>query len=198
MPAIVDHDERRREVTEAAFRLVAKSGLAALTVRAVADEVGCSTAVVSHYFENKRQLLIQTYELSADRAASRFFAARDSQADLAGCLAVLLPLDAARADDWNVWFCFWGEAVADPELGMRQRARVANTIGFIATLLRRDWPRLRTAGEPLVEHLASRILSALLGVAVQALFSPALWPPARQLQIITDELASLDHHGASL
>ena len=198
MPAIVDHDERRREVAEAAFRLVAKNGLAALTVRAVAEEVGCSTAVVSHYFANKRQLLIQTYELSADRAATRFFAARDSHADIASCLAVLLPLDAARADDWNVWFCFWGEAVADPELGVRQRARVANTIGFIGTLLSRDLPHLRTADKTVIEHLASRLLSALLGVAVQALFSPALWPPARQLQIMADELASLNHHGASL
>ena len=198
MPAIVDHDERRREVAEAAFRLVAKSGLAALTVRAVAEEVGCSTAVVSHYFANKRQLLIQTYELSADRAATRFLAARDGRADLAGCLAVLLPLDAERADDWNVWFCFWGEAVADPELGMRQRARVATTIGFISPLLRRDLPHLRSADEAEIEHLASRILSTLLGVAVQALFAPALWPPARQLQIMADELASLDHHGASL
>ncbi len=198
MPAIVDHDDRRREVTEAAFRLVAKSGLAALTVRAVADEVGYSTAVVSHYFENKRELLIQTYELSAESAAARFFAAREAGADLAGCLAVLLPLDAARADDWNVWFCFWGEAVADPELGMRQRARVSNTIGFIGALLRRDRPHLRTADEAMIERLASRILSTLLGVAVQALFSPALWPPARQLQIIADELASLDHHGTSL
>ncbi len=198
MPAIVDHDERRREVAEAAFRLVAKRGLAALTVRAVADEVGCSTAVVSHYFENKRQLLIQTYELSAEGAAARFFAARDAGADLSGCLAVLLPLDAARADDWNVWFCFWGEAAADPELAGRQRARVANTIGFIGTLLRRDQPHLRTASEAMIERLASRILSTLMGVAVQALFSPALWPPARQMQIITDELATLAHHDASL
>ena len=198
MPAIVDHDERRREVAEAALRLVAKRGLAALTVRAVADEVGCSTAVVSHYFENKRQLLIQTYELSADRAAARFLEARDAGADLAGCLAVLLPLDTARADDWNVWFCFWSEAVADPELSVRQRARVANTIGFIGMLLRRDQPRLRTADEAVIERLASRILSALLGVAVQALFSPALWPPARQVQIMADELATLEHHGASL
>jgi len=57
MPLIVDHDARRREVGAIAARLIATSGLEGVTVRDVARIAGFSTAVVSHYFDNKRALL---------------------------------------------------------------------------------------------------------------------------------------------
>ena len=52
MPKIVDHEERRREVTLAAARIVIESGRSALTARNVAEATGWSTTVVSHYFDD--------------------------------------------------------------------------------------------------------------------------------------------------
>ena len=68
MPVFVDHEERRRQVVAVASRLIAQAGLDAVTVRDVANAADCSTAIVSHYFHNKKELLFLTYRGSIDRA----------------------------------------------------------------------------------------------------------------------------------
>lgn len=57
MPRSVDHDERRREIARAGLRLLAKSGPRGLTLRALAEELGGSITMVTHFFPNRRVLL---------------------------------------------------------------------------------------------------------------------------------------------
>ncbi len=57
MPRNVDRDERRREVTRAAIQLLAKRGPRGLTLRALADELGGSITLVTHFYPNRRALL---------------------------------------------------------------------------------------------------------------------------------------------
>src|SRR6188474_2840464 len=61
VPRYVDHGERRQELIEAATELVARRGRSALTVRNLADALGTSTKVVSHYFDDMAELLHATY-----------------------------------------------------------------------------------------------------------------------------------------
>ncbi|MDF2920421.1 MAG: TetR family transcriptional regulator, partial [Microbacterium sp.] len=44
MPRLIDHDHRNDEIAAAAFRVLARDGVAALSVRRVADEAGIATA----------------------------------------------------------------------------------------------------------------------------------------------------------
>ena len=71
MPLIVDHEFRRKEVAAVASQLIARAGLEAVTIRDVAQAAGCSTAIVSHYFHNKRELLLFTYRYSIESATAR-------------------------------------------------------------------------------------------------------------------------------
>ena len=57
MPRIVDHDARRRRVAEEAAELIAERGIDAVTFREIGERAGCSTAIVSHYFRDKRDVL---------------------------------------------------------------------------------------------------------------------------------------------
>ena len=57
MPRNVDHDERRREVARAAIRLLARKGPRGLTLRALADELGGSITIVTHFFRNRSAIL---------------------------------------------------------------------------------------------------------------------------------------------
>lgn len=57
MPRSVDHDGRRRDVARAAIRLLAKNGPRGLTLRALADELGGSITLVTHFFPNRRAVL---------------------------------------------------------------------------------------------------------------------------------------------
>ena len=57
----VDHDSRREEVAGAAAALIANEGLEALTTRALAKALGCSIGVLSHYFNNKEDIVIAAF-----------------------------------------------------------------------------------------------------------------------------------------
>ncbi|MFJ7496126.1 TetR/AcrR family transcriptional regulator [Streptomyces sp. NPDC097727] len=70
MPAEVESAERRREIGEAALRVVRERGAARLTIRAVADAMGGSTSLVTHYVRNRRELLILTFATVEHRWAA--------------------------------------------------------------------------------------------------------------------------------
>ena len=57
MPKQVDHDERRRQIVEAMFRVAARDGLASATYRTIAAEAGVPAAQVQYYFAAKTDLI---------------------------------------------------------------------------------------------------------------------------------------------
>lgn len=186
MPRIVDHDERRRHVAAVAARLVADGGIDAATVREVAAAAGTSTAIVCHYFRNKRELLQLTFAHAAGRARRRIDAVLDRDpGDVRGLCEALLPLDDERRDDWRVWFAFWAPAVADPALGADQQRRMRETRDRIAAAMTAapDAPTRAAA-----EREARRLLTIVTGIAAQAVFDPAEWSPSRQRALLRDEL----------
>ena len=74
MPRVVDVEERRQELTDAAARLIARAGIGAATMREVAAEAGLTTGALTHYFADKRELLQCTLDgvaATADRPAPR-------------------------------------------------------------------------------------------------------------------------------
>lgn len=75
MPRQVDHTARRDAVTAAALAIAADRGFAAVTIRAVAERVGASTSVVTHYVSGRDELL--------RLAARREIATRKAQAEAA-------------------------------------------------------------------------------------------------------------------
>src|SRR6478672_10880923 len=71
MPKRVDHEARRREITDAVCRITVKGGLAAATFREVAAEAGVSVRLVQYYFGSKDELLLATQRHVAERAVER-------------------------------------------------------------------------------------------------------------------------------
>ncbi len=189
MPKQVDHEQRRREVVDAAGALVVRSGRRALTVRNVADEVGCSTTVVSHYFTDMAELLHATSTLAADRARARIEAVlADDPLDLRGVIEAVLPLDDERRATWAIWFAFWTEALSDERLGADQRRHARSTVQRYATILDAV---VRERGRPLacsIDEAAHRLGALVQGIAAQAAFDPASWTPARQRAVLEGEL----------
>lgn len=57
MPRAVDVNDRRREIAEAALRIISTKGYRAMTLRAVAAELNGSLTLVTHYYPNRAALL---------------------------------------------------------------------------------------------------------------------------------------------
>lgn len=71
MPKVVDHDQRRRHITDAVCRITLRGGLAAATFREVAAEAGVSVRLIQHYFGTKAALLETTQEHVGERSIAR-------------------------------------------------------------------------------------------------------------------------------
>ena len=171
MPIQVDRESQRDHVTSLAARLVAQEGVAALTFRRVAEAAGSSTAIVSTYFTDKRDLLLSTFRAAASRTTVRFEAAINAGGSLQDCLEAWLPLDADRLTDWRVILAFWGVAVTDPELAAVQDGHVGRARARVERLLRAE--RGDRAGSWPPPELAHQIVALMLGIALQAVFEPA-------------------------
>ena len=193
MPIQVDRHVQREHVTSLAARLVAQEGVAALTFRRVAGAAGSSTAIVSTYFTDKRDLLLSTFRAAASRTTIRFEAAINAGGSLQDCLEAWLPLDEDRLTDWRVILAFWGVAVTDPELAAVQDGHVSRARARVERLLRAG--RGDGAGSrrspPELERLAQQILALTLGIALQAVFEPAASASLPQRALLTDGLARL-------
>ena len=189
MPIQVDRPRQRAHVTDLAAQLVAREGVAALTFRRVAEAAGSSTAIVSTYFTDKRDLLLSTLRAAASRTTVRFEAAIADGGDLQAGLEAWLPLDDQRLTDWRVIIAFWGVAVSDPELAEVQDGHVTRARARVEKLLRQD---RRLAEKPSgTVRLAQQVVALTLGIALQAVFESA-GPTARaQRTLLADGLSRL-------
>ena len=196
MPVFVDREERRRQVVAVASKLIAQAGLDAVTVRDVANAADCSTAIVSHYFHNKKELLFLTYRASIDRATQRCDAALGPEGvDLRAFLAEIMPLDEERLIEWKIWVAFWAKAIADPDIAAAQRDCVRRTRGNIARVLTALLARDALLPDLNPEDEARRLLVLIMGMAVQVMFDPDEWPNTRQHALADGELRKLFRRG---
>jgi TetR/AcrR family transcriptional repressor of bet genes len=119
VPRLVDHVERRRMITDAVRRVIARAGLDAATFQSVAAEAGISVRLVQYYFGSKDELLRATHRAVIQAAAERFVGPPDPgssalaspRAVLRTVLQMLLPLDADRRDDAVVLAAFHAAAL---------------------------------------------------------------------------------------
>ena len=192
MPRIVDHDQRRREVTRAAAKIVVNSGRGALTVRNVAAATGWSTTVVSHYFDDMADLFYETYSYATTRSRRRIdkVLATDPS-DVAKLIEAVLPLDQERREDWKIWFAFWSEALSNPTYADEQSTRAATTRDRIKVCL----AAMRKKGDVRrnvdIDAAADRLSALIPGIASAATFDPKSWSAARQRAVLRSELALL-------
>lgn len=192
MPRIVDAGARRREVAEAAAGLLVTRGRGALTVRSVAEAVGCSTTVVSHYFDDMSDLIHETYALSIERSGTRIRRVLDDDpTDLVGLIEAVLPLDEERAGDWRIWFAFWSEALTSPRFADEQRQRARTMLARLEHCLTLLAAEGRLADGIGLIDAAHRLGALVPGIAAEATFDPTRWTPDRQRRTLHTELALL-------
>ncbi|MFN8640435.1 MAG: TetR family transcriptional regulator C-terminal domain-containing protein [Candidatus Binatia bacterium] len=194
MPKIVHHDQRREAIARAAWRTIARAGLEASTVRAIARDAGCSTGVLQHYFPDKDALLLHALRLVTRQTGGRMAERANGRTGLAALRAVLreaLPLDAASRLEWRIWLAFWSRAVHDAGLAAEQRRRYRDWRAVIRALLRDAQRRgevsahLDPAGE------ADALVAFIDGLGLGAALEPARLSPARQRAMVDRYLRRL-------
>jgi DNA-binding transcriptional regulator YbjK len=115
-------ERRRKEIIEAALRLIGRTGRGGLSHRAVAEEAGVPLGATTYYFESRGDLLAQTLEHVADSELERFKSEREqlakikTPAALAKFVTDRLVHAATDRDALIAEYELWLEAGREPEL----------------------------------------------------------------------------------
>jgi AcrR family transcriptional regulator len=144
MPKRVDHEARRRQITDAVCRITVKGGLASASFREVAAEAGVSVRLVQYYFGTKDQLLLVTQQHVAQRASQRI-AARVARvpdtprAILRAILTSFIPDDVESRENMLMFVALHTASLVDPTLARAEARMVPDALhATVERQLRRD------------------------------------------------------------
>jgi AcrR family transcriptional regulator len=122
----MNYDDRRIEVVRAAWRTIVREGLDRTSMRAIAQELGSSTGVITHYFRDKEELILFALERVFENVVDDMKACakgRQGIDRLEQMIFVALPLKAIDRDDWKVWMAFLGYSIGREQLVREHRKR---------------------------------------------------------------------------
>jgi AcrR family transcriptional regulator len=184
MPKVVDHEQRRRELGLAVWRVIRRDGVERASVRTVAGEAGWSPGALRHYFATQSELLAFAMRLVLDRAT-------DPRQAVEQVLHELLPLDDERRAENEVWLAFTARALIDPEL-RAQHNEVHDALHQACASALETLAAAGRAHTGLATALQVERLHALTdGLAVHTALRPELMPPKQIVAVMRIHLDAL-------
>ncbi|MBB5128402.1 TetR/AcrR family transcriptional regulator [Streptomyces griseoloalbus] len=192
MPRVIDTDERSRLVAEAAWRVLVRDGIPALSVRKVAAEAGLPPSSLRYTFPTQDSLRIRAYELVAERLASRVAAIGPGGGWARSTLLELLPLDETRRLEMEIAVALGTAAMTDEALFATHRrvhqtlkdicGQVVCSLGTAPQKVEAETQRLHALVDGLALHLIRQDRGEDTGWAVRVLDShlAQLAPAPRQ------------------
>ncbi|MEV4441708.1 TetR family transcriptional regulator C-terminal domain-containing protein [Streptomyces sp. NPDC049577] len=143
MPKRVDHEERRRRIAEALWRIASTRGLDGVSLRDVAAEAGISLGQLQHYFATKDEMLVFSLdhisELATARVRDRILALAHTPSAreiIRETIAEMLPRDANSRTGLLVQLAYFVRAVHDERMARHAQQGVPALAGFFADQIR--------------------------------------------------------------
>jgi AcrR family transcriptional regulator len=199
MPKIVDHEQRRRELGHAVWRVIRRDGVDHASVRTVANEAGWSPGALRHYFATQSELLAFAMRLVVERIEGRISAINrhtDAREAVEQVLHELLPLDEERRAENEVWLAFTARALIDPELRAQHNEihdalhqACASSLETLAAA-----GRVQAGSQTALQ--VERLHALTDGLAVHTALRPELMPPERIVAVLRLHLDGLDREAA--
>lgn len=194
MPKEVDHTARRRELADAACRVIARNGLAGTTLGDVAAESGWSIGSIRYYFPTRDELVASALWRVGERIDDRIRRRTDGGMtlnDLRTAATELLPLDAGRREEALVHLAFLAQAAVVPALADAAESAAQQLQEPLAARI----AHAAQAGE-LPAHLdpedeAARLRLLLDGLRLQLITTPRHTPASWAQAILDDHLTAL-------
>jgi AcrR family transcriptional regulator len=194
VPKEVDHSARRRDLADAACRVIARNGLAATTLADVAEESGWSIGSIRHYFPNKDELIASALWRVGERVDERI---RDRTAggmtmkDLRTAATELLPLDADRRIEAVVHLAFLAQAAVVPALGDASEGATQRLQEPLAARIAYAVQAGELPAGLDAEDEAARLRVLLDGLRLQLVTTPRQTSAEWALAVLDDHLAAL-------
>ncbi|TQK71778.1 MULTISPECIES: TetR/AcrR family transcriptional regulator [unclassified Nocardioides] len=186
MPRLVDHDERRRAIIAAAWRLLATRGVDGVNMRDLAAEAGYTNGALSHYFAGKDEILRTSYEHVLDATNQRIEASVGHRTGLSALRRLcheVMPLTAEARLEARIAMSLWQRAMGDAAMAELNNAAVAEWKQQMA----RHWQEAIDAGElpaAAVPAGVELLMTTIIGLQVTAVLDPATTSRAAQVALV--------------
>lgn len=113
-------DARRRQILDAAARMIARRGFHAVRMTDIATECRTSRTAVHYYFPSRIALLNEALHWCAEqlfqRIDAKIQAVEGPEEQLRCLIDMQLPTEEQVHEEWSVWIQFWAEVCHRPEL----------------------------------------------------------------------------------
>jgi AcrR family transcriptional regulator len=189
-----NYGDRRIEVAEAAWRVIIREGLDRTSIRAIAQELGCSTGVITHYFRDKDELTLFALERVFENLLEDMKAYTDERQGIERLERMLfsaLPFEARGIAGWQVWIAFLGYAIGRENLVQEHQKRY----DFLRKLIYQELTDLQAA--KLIRHdldltLEANALVALVdGIGTSMVINSEQFHPDQQRYLVQRQIKTL-------
>lgn len=194
--AFSSREDRRTRLAEAVWRVIAKRGIGAVSVRTVATEAGMAAGSLRHLFPTQQELLQFSAELMIERATARVTEVAPTPDAVGYALAAigeLLPLTPDTRREFEINIALIAETPSNPGLaGIRDRAheQLLDLFARIVAMIQgEDQPTEKCCQE------GRRLLALVDGLGLHLLHQPAEDDTTWAVNTIREELTRIQHSG---
>jgi AcrR family transcriptional regulator len=194
MPKDVDHDERRVQLLEAVWRVIARDGLEGATIRVIAKETGWSSGVLAHYFADKDEIIESALALAYERIAARWDQKLKGLSGIEALQELVLdnlPLDDERELETKFLMNYWSRAIREGDHVPRPRRRGPQLIDLLTQIAAQGQADGEIVGGDAPEDIAERLLGLIDGFSLHTLLDPQRLTRTRQVQLVQQEFDRL-------
>lgn len=194
MPKIVDHDERRRVIVEALWRVVARDGAHEVSVRHVAAEAGMPKSSIGHYVGTMPQLMGLAVDQLVEATTDYLMTLDLLELDVdkaTEALCTLVPVTEQQRLRSGVWLLLISQAGADPEFAEVLHRLNANVSDGVRELLSGMAQQGLLHPSRDIETEVRRLHAIIDGLAVQSMTDRALTTEEDVRAIIRGEVLAL-------
>jgi AcrR family transcriptional regulator len=191
VPKVVDVDEQRKRVTDAAWNVILDHGFDGATMRSIASRADCTTGLVTHYFKSKSDLLLAMVRRISGLARTRITLAQEGRRGLDAASTVIiesLPISPQHAQEWRIWIALWDRALADPKLRREWQRRSEGWAGFVRSALIEAIDDGELSESAPIDHIVEELSSLHYGLAVEAMLTPERLSSARITSIVKQQI----------
>lgn len=141
MPKIINYDNQKEIIAEAAWRVIKREGIGNASVRNIAKEAGISSGALQHYFSSQVQLLEFTMNMVVERVEGRFTRISNEISSITlenakKILWNLMPVNEEQELEMEVWLSLTVKAFHEPSLNKISKGTYESIYLIILTLLK--------------------------------------------------------------
>lgn len=190
----MNNSDRRLKVAEAAWRVIVREGLNRTSIRAIAQELGSTTGVVTHYFRNKDELMLFAFDCVIQKTINQMQTSMEGLTGLDRFKQMILaplPLESGDEVGWKIWVAFLGHAIGHEYLMEEHQRRYAQICEIIVKELK-DLQAAKLIRADIDLKLEANALIAFIdGIGTGFVVNSANFSPQQQKYLVQRYLYSL-------